>query len=158
MSETLLDKAIKNYNVAVMVYNSMDGDEGYLNYIGYHLQQSVELGMKYFLEKNGVVYPKTHDIDQLIRIADENDVDLLATEYIREHSEMLSLWEARTRYVLNYQLEFSKVERAMNGVDEYLDILQAADTKPENAEPKDTELKDTQPENTEPKETEPEDA
>ncbi len=153
MSETLLDKAIKNYNVAVMVYNSMDGDEGYLNYIGYHLQQSVELGMKYLLEQNGVIYPKTHDIDQLIRIAGENDVDLLATEYIREHSEMLSLWEARTRYVLNYQLEFSKVERAMNGVDEYLDILRGADAKPENAKPEDTEAEDVKPEDAESEDT-----
>ena len=40
MSETLLDKSISNYNVAVMIRNQMGSDEAYLNYIGYHLQQS----------------------------------------------------------------------------------------------------------------------
>lgn len=46
MSETLMDKAVHNYNVAIMIYNSMGGDESYLNYVGYHLQQSLELAMK----------------------------------------------------------------------------------------------------------------
>ncbi len=46
MSETLMDKAVHNYNVAIMIYNSMEGDESYLNYVGYHLQQSLELAMK----------------------------------------------------------------------------------------------------------------
>ncbi len=123
MSETLLDKAISNYNVAVMVYNAMDGDESYLNYIGYHLQQSVELGLKYVLDENGVSYPKTHDIDQLLLIANRNNIDTFATDYIKDHSEMFSLWESRTRYVLDYRLELSKVEKAMDGVDRYLDVL-----------------------------------
>ena len=50
MSETLLDKSISNYNVAVMIRNQMGSDEAYLNYIGYHLQQAVELNLKYQLE------------------------------------------------------------------------------------------------------------
>ena len=39
MSETLLDKAISNYNVAVMIRNQMGSDEAYLNYIGYHFSR-----------------------------------------------------------------------------------------------------------------------
>lgn len=140
MNETLLDKAIKNYNVAVMIYNSMEGDESYLNYIGYHLQQAVELGIKYILNQNGVEYPKTHDIDQLFRIAGSNHVDVFATEYLKEHSEMFSLWESRTRYVLNYQLELSKVERALSGVDKYLDILQNSELASEDSEDTERDL------------------
>ena len=46
MSETLLDKSISNYNVAIMIRNQMGSDEAHLNYIGYHLQQAVELNLK----------------------------------------------------------------------------------------------------------------
>ena len=113
MSETLLDKSISNYNVAVMIRNQMGSDEAYLNYIGYHLQQAVEM--------SGIEYPKTHDIDQLLRIGKENGADLLVTEYIEDHSEMFSLWEARTRYVLNYHLEERKIDVALKGVKELLD-------------------------------------
>lgn len=119
--ETLLDKAIKNYNVALMIRSQMDDDEAYLNYIGYHLQQSVELCIKYQLEMNGVEYPKTHDIDQLIRIGRERKVELILTDYIEDHSEMFSLWEARTRDVLNYQLESRKVDQALDGVNCFLE-------------------------------------
>ncbi|MCD8326740.1 MAG: HEPN domain-containing protein [Lachnospiraceae bacterium] len=124
MNETLLRKAVYNYNVATMIYNSMGDDEAYLNYIGYHLQQAVELAMKYMLEKSPVEPPKTHDIDQLIRVANENGVNLQTTDYIREHSEMFSMWEAKTRYVLDYRLEMSKIDAAMDGVGEYLDQIE----------------------------------
>ena len=80
-----------------------------------------ELNLKYQLEMSGIEYPKTHDIDQLLRIGKENGADLLVTEYIEDHSEMFSLWEARTRYVLNYHLEERKIDVALKGVKELLD-------------------------------------
>ena len=43
------------------------------------------------------------------------------TEYIEDHSEMFSLWEARTHYVLNYYLEERKIDAALKGVKELLD-------------------------------------
>ena len=70
---------------------------------------------------SGIEYPKTHDIDQLLRIGKENGAELLVTEYIEDHSEMFSLWEARTRYVLNYHLEERKIDAALKGVKELLD-------------------------------------
>jgi HEPN domain-containing protein len=77
--------------------------------------------LKYQLEMSGIEYPKTHDIDQLLRIGKENGAELLVTEYIEDHSEMFSLWEARTRYVLNYHLEERKIDAALKGVKELLD-------------------------------------
>lgn len=123
--ETLFDKAKQNYQVAKTLMTSLGSeDEVFLNYVGYHLQQAVELAIKYTLEMNGVNYPKTHDIDQLIQLAKEKDVDLSLNEYVDEHSEMFSLWEARTRYVLNYRLEKRKIEKALNEVCDYIDNLQ----------------------------------
>ena len=54
-NETLLDKAIQNLNCAMVIYNSeLIEDEAYLNYVGYHLQQAVELSIKNTLEMSGI--------------------------------------------------------------------------------------------------------
>lgn len=123
-NETLFDKAKQNLKVAESIYSTIAiNDEAYLNYVGYHIQQALELSIKYMLEMNGVNYSKTHDIDQLIRLANINNVDLYLNEYIDDHSEMFSLWEARTRYILNYRLEKRKIERSLTETKSYLDII-----------------------------------
>lgn len=42
----------------------------------FHLQQSVEKAMKALLSFKGVQFPKTHDLEDLIDLADENHVSL----------------------------------------------------------------------------------
>lgn len=124
-NETLFDKAKQNFKVAESIYSTIAiNDEAYLNYVGYHIQQALELSIKYMLEMNGVNYPKTHDIDQLIRLANINNVELYLNEYIDDHSEMFSLWEARTRYILNYRLEKRKIERSLTETKSYLDVIE----------------------------------
>ena len=124
-NETLFDKAKQNLKVAESIYSTIAiNDEAYLNYVGYHIQQALELSIKYMLEMNGVNYPKTHDIDQLIRLANINNVELYLNEYIDDHSEMFSLWEARTRYILNYRLEKRKIERSLTETKSYLDVIE----------------------------------
>ena len=102
MSETLLDKAKQNY-------------------VGYHLHQAVEIAIKYELSIHAVPYQKIHDITQLIQLANQNGVDLDLPEYIDEHSQMFTLWESRTRYIINYRLEKRKIERALEEVGKMLD-------------------------------------
>lgn len=123
-TETLLDKAVQNLNCAKALYNSeLVEDEAYLNYVGYHLQQAVELSIKYQLELNGVEYNKTHDIEQLIQLAKASGVELFITDYIDDKAEMFSSWEAKTRYILNYKLEERKVSAALTEVDKYISSL-----------------------------------
>ena len=124
-NETLFDKAKQNLKVAESIYSTIAiNDEAYLNYVGYHIQQALELSIMFMLEMNGVNYPKTHDIDQLIRLANINNVELYLNEYIDDHSEMFSLWEARTRYILNYRLEKRKIERSLTETKSYLDVIE----------------------------------
>lgn len=124
-NETLFDKAKQNLKVAESIYSTIAiNDEAYLDYVGYHIQQALELSIKYMLEMNGVNYPKTHDIDQLIRLANINNVELYLNEYIDDHSEMFSLWEARTRYILNNRLEKRKIERSLSETKSYLDVIE----------------------------------
>ena len=124
-NETLFDKAKQNLKVAESIYSTIAiNDEAYLDYVGYHIQQALELSIKYMLEMNGVNYPKTHDIDQLIRLANINNVELYLNEYIDDHSEMFSLWEARTRYILNYRLEKRKIKRSLTKTKTYMDVIE----------------------------------
>ena len=119
-AQTLFDKAVANLTSARVVFGSSGGDEEQLNVAGYHLEQALEMALKYLLEQSGVEYPKTHDVDQLIRLGHENGVALHLSEYLEEHAEMFSQWEAKSRYILGYAIEAKKVERALGEIDEYL--------------------------------------
>lgn len=118
--QTLFDKAASNLRNARLVFDNMGDDEAQLNFVGYHLQQAMELALKYLLELDGVDYPKTHDIDQLVRLAHENEVDVALSEYLEDHAEMFSQWEAKSRYVIGYAIERRKAARALDEVDAYL--------------------------------------
>lgn len=121
--ETLFDKATLNYNAALVLRKATEDDEAYLNLIGYHLQQAVELCLKYQLECFGIEYPKTHDIDQLIQVAKEKEGNLIVTDYIYDHSDTLTMWEAKTRYVLGYRVELRKIDKAIDGVKVFLETV-----------------------------------
>jgi len=116
---TLYDKALSNYNSARILRSNLTDDENQINIVAYLLQQSLEFALKYFLELGGVEYPKTHDIDQLIRLGKSNQVDLYLTEYIEDHAEMFSQWESKSRYVLGYLVEIKKIDRAICALEEY---------------------------------------
>lgn len=120
---TLFDKAVSNYNTALILKRFMGEDEAQLNAAAYHLQQAIELALKYLLEMDGVEYPKTHDIEQLIRLAAANGVDLRLPEYIEDHAEMFSQWEAKTRYIVGYLVEEKKITKAIRAIDEWFTAL-----------------------------------
>ena len=126
-NDSLLHRAITSCNAAQLLREHLDIDELFLNQIAYNIQQAYEMTIKYVLELNGVAYPKTHDLDQLIRIANENKVDLLLNEYLDEHSEMISQWEAKSRYVMGYLVECRKIDRAMEDLRDYLCRVKAAE-------------------------------
>lgn len=121
--ETLFDKARQNVDVARMIFSSSQGDEIYLNYVGYHLQQAVELGIKYGMECFGVEYPRVHDITQLILKCRDAGIDIGVTDYIDEHSEMFTQWEANATCINNYHLESRKITKAFEGVSRFLDSV-----------------------------------
>ena len=81
------------------------------------------------MEQDGVEYPKTHDIDQLIRIGKEHGVELHLNDYLEDHAEMFSAWESKARYVLGYAIEARKLERALPEIDDYLAIIAKAEAE-----------------------------
>lgn len=116
---TYLDIAKENLMVAKTIYNAYD-DESMLNYTGYHLQQAVELSLKYLLFINGIDFPKVHSINQLISIFEENNMFDYIPNYIDDNSDMLTNWESMTRYIVNYQIARRKIEKAIPVIEQFL--------------------------------------
>lgn len=123
-TKNLFDKALTNFDCAKLIRNTIENEnEEMINLVAYHLQQSVELSLKYTLEMNGVSYPNVHRIEDLIRLAKNNNVDLHINEYIKEHDALLSSWEANTRYIIGYLVELEKIDRAIEEIENYLNTL-----------------------------------
>jgi len=104
MTKTLLDKAYANLSVAGNLFPQIR-DERQFDFVGYHIQQGVEDLIKFILEQNGCEYPKSHNIRQLIQLAESHDVDLLIPDYLEDHAEMLTEWEAMSRYDSEFSLD-----------------------------------------------------
>lgn len=117
---TMLDKAYAQYQAAETLYKHLHEDPEILNIIGFHLQQAVEMTIKFQLDMQGISYPKVHDIDQLIRTANLHDAKLILSDYVDEHSEMLSTWETKSRYYVGYFIEERKVICALTATNEFL--------------------------------------
>lgn len=122
-NQTLFDKAVANFNTAIILRKYAETDESQINIISYHLQQSMEFAIKYMLEINGVRYPKTHDIDQLIQLAKDNNVKLKIQKTLSDKADMLTLWEQKSRYVLDYKVNIEKIDEVLPKIDNYLKKL-----------------------------------
>lgn len=119
-AKNLFDKALTNFDCAKLIRNSIQSeDEEMIVMVGYHLQQAVELSVKFSLEMNGIEYPNVHRIEDLLKIAKVNNVDLHINEYIKEHDALLSSWEANTRYIIGYLAELEKIDKAINELEKY---------------------------------------
>lgn len=52
--ETLLDIAKRNFVTAETMMKLVEADDGYLNVVGYHAEQAIELAIKHYLETHGI--------------------------------------------------------------------------------------------------------
>lgn len=110
-NESLLAIAKRNLYVAKSLYRDIAADDGYINIVGFHIQQAVELALKDFLEYNGIEYPKTHDIGALTAFIPEDQAALF--EEVENMAANITEMEARTRYLKNFRLSMRIVDKAM---------------------------------------------
>lgn len=111
-----------DYETAAMIWESSYNDEMILNNAAYHLQQAVEKVLKGALECVGVTVPNTHKISRLVKMVSDNGANVMLTDWIDDHSEMLSEWEAQTRYDMDFLVEKRKLDTAMAEIREFLKI------------------------------------
>ena len=78
-SDLFLYKSKIDLNCAKILLNSFNTGEIELDLeiIFFHLQQSVEKLIKSILSKHRISAPKTHDIEELIRALDNNNIKIL---------------------------------------------------------------------------------
>lgn len=105
-----------DYETASMIWKHPYNDEMILNNAAYHLQQAVEKVLKGALECVGVTVPNTHKISKLVKMASDNGANLVITDWVDDHSEMLSEWETQTRYDMDFLVEKRKLNVAMEEI------------------------------------------
>lgn len=107
------------------------GDEGELNSIGYFLQQSAELCIKYCMGVAGIRYEHTYVIEDFL---DRCDDSCNYTEDFYNFAPAITKMESKTRYIKNYRLAARQVQKAFklirkllltNGSTEYALELQS---------------------------------
>lgn len=118
----LFRSALMDYETAVMIWRNPYNDEMILNNAAYHLQQAVEKVLKGALECVGVTVPNTHKISKLVKMISDNGANLVITDWVDDHSEMLGEWEAQTRYDMDFLVEKRKLDTAMKEVQKFLSV------------------------------------
>ena len=109
----LFRSARMDYKTAEMIWDSACHDELILNNAAYHLQQAVEKILKGALECVGITAPNTHKISKLIKMIIDHGANLILTDWIDDHAEMLSAWETEARYDMDFLVEKRKLDAAM---------------------------------------------
>ena len=104
----LFRSAKMDYETAAMIWRTPYNDEMILNNAAYHLQQAVEKVLKGALECVGITVPNTHKISKLVKMISDHGANLILTDWIDDHSEMLGEWEAQTRYDMDFLVEKRK--------------------------------------------------
>lgn len=105
---TLLDMAKNNLTVAKEIYKIYPDDNGIVNLVAFHLQQTIELAIKHFFETHGIRYERTHDISDLCsKIPDDyfalfRDIDIYASK--------LTQMESKTRYLKSYSIAVREIQ------------------------------------------------
>ncbi|MBV6341074.1 HEPN domain-containing protein [Candidatus Magnetobacterium casense] len=92
--EIFLIKAKQDLMLVEQVINNISvADE--IKY--FHLQQCVEKAIKSLLSSRGVSFPKTHDLEDLVELAEDNDIKL--PEYIKILTT-LNAYAVESRYAI----------------------------------------------------------
>lgn len=118
----LFRSARMDFETAQVLWKTPYNDEMILNNAAYHLQQAVEKVLKGALECVGVTVPNTHKITKLIDMVANNGANLVITEWLDDHSEMLSEWEAETRYNMDFLVEKRKLDKALTEIRNFLEV------------------------------------
>ena len=99
----LFRSAFIDFLTAKQLYEHPYTDDAmYLNNAAYHLQQAVKKTLIGALECVGITVPNTHKITKLIAMISHHGAHLQITEWLDDRSEMLSSWEAETRYNMDF--------------------------------------------------------
>ncbi len=119
MSKLLARAKVKRVN-AEHSYHSLALDDAYLDDCCYHLEQSIELGLKYLVEMQGEDYVENHDLRAQLNKLKSLGCELPFAEGIRRMAATLNSWEAESRYNDDFTALMEDVEEARALADQVL--------------------------------------
>ena len=125
--ENMLDMAQRNLFTVQKMYPYIAEDDGMVNIVGYHLQQTVELALKHYLETHGVKFPFTHDISVLTELIPDSDREIF--DEVENMAANITNMEAKTRYVKNYRLSLRLVDKTLRIAEKLLQDVAAIDDR-----------------------------
>lgn len=96
-------------------------DEIYLNYIAYHVQQSVEKMLKLQMELLGEEYPRSHNIAVLVDKCIDLGVDI--PELIQDYDVIITEWATGTRYDSSFVTSKRQLTKVIACLDEWFETL-----------------------------------
>ena len=95
-SITLLDRASADLANVNFILSNHHADELQLDIAAYHIQQTIEKTVKFYLQSNGIVFEKTHDMDKLWTQCEKAELPL--PKWIYDNIDILNTYATQTRY------------------------------------------------------------
>ena len=93
------------------------------NVAAYHLQQEAEKLVKIQVYDSGVKYDNKsmykHDIKALILYAESLNIPFVVPDYIRKNSDIISDWEAGSRYDVAFSIRIDTLKKMQDILDEW---------------------------------------
>ena len=94
------------------------------NIAAYHLQQAAEKLIKYqiYLGINNTNNKKmlTHDLSKLIEYAEAEGLAIFVPDYIRDHANRISDWEAGSRYDIGFSIRIDTLKTTFDVVSRWM--------------------------------------
>lgn len=127
MSPGLIKADIMTARYALNEYEANGRFKDIKNICGYHIQQAVEKLIKYQIYQqveevdNRQMY--THNIGALLAYAKKRGLDLVVPEYILKNSEVITSWEAGSRYDLHFSVRVDTLRKMLSVVNIWYDEI-----------------------------------
>lgn len=96
-------------------------DDVYLNYIAYHVQQSTEKILKFLIEMQGEIYPRTDNIAVLVDRCEELGVEVPAL--IQDYDVVITEWATGTRYDSSFVTSKRQLLKVMECLSEWFEQI-----------------------------------
>ena len=90
------------------------------NVAAYHLQQAAEKLLKYqiYSNKNDVNNKQmyTHDLSKLKEYAEMEGIELIVPDYVDEHLNLITDWEAGSRYDIGFSIRVDTLKKSYEAI------------------------------------------
>lgn len=113
--EILYKKAVSDLELAKYAYQGINNGEleVEIDSIAFHLQQSAEKLLKSLLDYKGIKFPQTHDLEQLIKLLNNNNISLNIDLY-------------KLTYLNDYAVEgrYAVIHDDLEDIDNYIELIE----------------------------------